>query len=222
MFDGLFVVNDWLDAILLGGFFFGLVFTSFSLAVGALDIGGGHIHGHGSHGHGHGHGHGGHAQDIVANIFNVGTILAFVTWFGGCSYLLRNGAGIPAVISLMGGLAGGIFGGYVVIKVLTWLKDQEGALDERLEQLQGSSGRITSPIRAGGVGEIVYELNGVRQVSAARALEEIAIPRGANVVIVRRERGIAYVEPLHQLSEDEEWERRFAIEANSSRPEAPP
>jgi membrane protein implicated in regulation of membrane protease activity len=219
MFDGLFVVNDWLDAILLGGFFFGLAFTALSLIVGAIDIGGPHVHvGHGNGGHGHpAHGH-----DTNVSIFNVATILAFLTWFGGCAYLIRNGAGLHVVLSLIGGLVAGVVGGYFVLRLLNWIKGQETFMDARYETLEGSMGRVTSPIRAGGVGEIVYEMNGVRQVSAARAPIGIAIPRGANVIVLRRERGIAMVEPWDELPAGDEWERRFALEAAATEQSPPP
>ncbi len=222
MFDGMFVVNDWLDAVLLGGFFFGLIFTALSLLVGAVDIGSGH----GDAGHGDtgssdaGHGDTGQGHDV--NIFNVATLLAFLTWFGGSGYLIRNGAGLHVALSLVGGIAAGLVGGFLVFRLLAWIKGQETYLDARFEQLEGSMGRITSPIRDGGVGEIVYELNGVRQVSAAKAPLGIAIPRGANVLVLRRERGIAFVEPWNELASGEDWEQRFALEPVASEQKSPP
>jgi len=219
MFDGLFVVNDWLDALLLGGFLFGLFFTGLSLLIGAFDVGGAHVQGGSGHG---GHGHAGSGHDLSANIFNIATILAFLTWFGGCAYLFRNGAGFHVVVSLIFGLAAGVAGGYFVLRLLTWIKSQETYLDARFETLEGAMGKITSPIRDGGVGEIVYELNGVRQVSAARAPIGIAIPRGAEVIVLRRERGIAFVEPWHKLEPGEEWEQRFALDTGAAQKWPPP
>ena len=61
--------------------------------------------------------------------------------------------------------------------------------------MPGSIGRVTSPIRANGVGEVVYEQGGVRQVIGARAADGLAIPRGAEVVVLRTIGGIAVVEP---------------------------
>jgi hypothetical protein len=61
--------------------------------------------------------------------------------------------------------------------------------------MPGTIARVTSSIRAGGTGEIVYERRGVRQVSAARSPSGEAIPRGTEVVILKHGSGIAQVEP---------------------------
>ena len=61
--------------------------------------------------------------------------------------------------------------------------------------------RVTSSIRAGGTGEVVYEQAGVRQVSAARAADGRAVPRGAEVVILNGERGVVLVEPAEDFFE---------------------
>jgi len=45
-----------------------------------------------------------------------------------------------------------------------------------------------------GIGEVVYSLGGSRQVDAARSVSGEAIERGTEVVVLRREKGIAYVE----------------------------
>jgi len=222
MFGDVFVVNDALDAIFLILFFFGLAFTSISLLFGAFDLGGsaaGHV-GHGHLGDIQAHGNTDHSTD--ANVFNVATLLAFSTWFGGAAYLLRNGAGLHVIISLLGGLVAGAVGGYLILRLLQWVKGKETFLDARKERLTGSIGRVTSPIRDGGVGEIVYEMNGVRQVSAARAPVGLSITRGSEVIVLRREHGISYVEPWKALEASEDWESRFVLDAKSSGEHSPP
>lgn len=202
----LFVVADALDALLLGSFFFGLIFVVLSLMLGSADIDIGHDHG-GADGGGHIDA-GGHGFHWVAQL-NVGTILAFVTWFGGVAYLLRNAVGVNAVVSLVLGLGGGYLGGAIIFKFMRMLKASESVLDARSERLVGTIARVSSPVRAGGVGEITYEMNGVRQVSAARSSDGRALPRGAEVVVLSRESGIAFVEPWLQETQEAEWERRF-------------
>jgi membrane protein implicated in regulation of membrane protease activity len=64
----------------------------------------------------------------------------------------------------------------------------------------GAIGVLNAPIRADGVGEVVYVLEGLHRSAAARSQDGAPLPRGTNVVIVRRERGIAYVSPLDPLS----------------------
>jgi hypothetical protein len=54
--------------------------------------------------------------------------------------------------------------------------------------------RVSSTIRAGGTGEIVYTLGGTRHVDGARSVTSEALERGTQVVILRIEKGIAYVD----------------------------
>ena len=65
---------------------------------------------------------------------------------------------------------------------------------------------MTSSIRENGTGEVVYVQQGVRQVSAARSVEGVAIPRGAEVVVLRAEKGIVYVDLWDNLIERTERE----------------
>jgi hypothetical protein len=57
----------------------------------------------------------------------------------------------------------------------------------------GVLGRITSPIRAGGTGELLYSQAGTRRCAAARSDDGIAVEKGAEVIVTRYEGGIAYV-----------------------------
>jgi membrane protein implicated in regulation of membrane protease activity len=217
----LFVVSDKLDAFLLGAFFFGLIFSTISLVLGAIEVPGVHFgHGHsGVHGHANGS-HGSHDSDV--NMFNLSTILVFVTWFGGVAYLLRNGFSLPTLAGVAGGIAGGVIGAMIVYRFLRLIKGQETYLDASQERLSGSIARVTTPIRDGGTGEIVYELNGVRQVSAARTAAGTMLPRGTEVIVLKRERGIAFVESARVLDPDIDWERRFELPNGSDGSHAPP
>lgn len=195
----MFTVNDLLDAILLGAFFFGLIFTALSLILGVADLGFDHG-GHEIGADGAGHDHFGH--DSVAPL-SVGTILAFLTWFGGVAYLFRNGFGVAAVLSLIVGVAGGMAGGYAVYWLLKKVKQHEQDRAELEGARPGTLARVTSSIRSGGTGEIVYERHGVRHVASARSATNEPIARGTEVVILRVESGIAYVEPWDRLIEAE-------------------
>jgi hypothetical protein len=78
-----------------------------------------------------------------------------------------------------------------------------GELDPRDFELKGKLARVTSSIRPGGVGEIVYEQSGARMVRAARSSSGQAIPRGTEVVVLRAEGGVGYVAPWTELYGDE-------------------
>lgn len=189
----MFTVNDGVDALLLGMFFFGLLFTLGTLLLGVADLGFGHVHGD----------HGGHDGP---NAINLGVILAFITWFGGIAYLARNGLSIPLLLSLVIGIVGGVLGGMAIFRLLGVVRSKETVLRAEDYRLPGVIARVTSSIRENGTGEVVYVQNGVRQVAAARSAEGGAIPRGAEVVILRAERGIVYVDLWDDLIERKQRE----------------
>jgi hypothetical protein len=187
----MFTVNDALDAIFLGCFFFGLIFSIGSLVFGVADIGGdAEADGDGDLG-----------------LINVSTVLAFVAWFGGFGYLIRNGIGAAAVISLVLAIAGGVAGAAFIWWILRKFKQAEQFLDPKDYELPGTLAQVTSGIRVDGVGEIVYEQQGVRQVSAARSLDGRAIARGTDVVVLRTAGGVAFVQPWEDALADFERDR---------------
>lgn len=187
----MFPINDALDAILLGGFLFGFLFTIGSLILGVADIGadsGGPDHSMGDHGFG--------------NLFNVTSILAFVTWFGGVGYAVRNALDWHWSVSLVAGLAGGVAAGWVVLWFIgAVLRSPDDTLDPKDFERVGLLARVTSSIRADGVGEIVWEQRGARMVTSARAATSEPIGKGTEVLILRVERGMAVVEPFDGLLE---------------------
>ncbi len=194
----MFPINDVLDAILLGCFFFGLIFVALTFLIGS--IGGGGTGGHEIGGHDAGAGH--HGIDLLGYL-NVSAILAFLSFFGGVGYVIRNGLGWFAPIALMIGLVGGIAGGAAV----TWflrkvIAPADKSMDPHDYELPGTLARVTSSIRADGTGEIVYEQQGYRQVSAARGLNGAAVARGVEVVILETRAGIAYIQPWTDLIEE--------------------
>src|SRR5437764_13178479 len=64
----------------------------------------------------------------------------------------------------------------------------------------GAVGTLSAPIRVDAPGEVIYTLEGLRCSAAARSVDGTPLPRGTTVVIVRREQGIAWVEPLDPLA----------------------
>lgn len=179
----MFAVTDTLDAILLGAFLFGLVFSVISLVAGDIGV------------HFHLSGHGGHG-DIGGVPVNASTVLAFIAWFGGVGYLAREGLGWPAAASIVVGVAGGLAGAAVIAAFLVKIiRPHDRALDPEDYRLPGVIARVTSTIRPGGTGEVIYEQAGVRQVSAARAGNGAAIVCGEEVVVLSSRDGIAIVEP---------------------------
>ena len=202
-------VNDTLDAILLGAFLFGLIFTTVSLLLGAADIGLHSFHVDGPQGHHLGHGgHDAHAHGGESvSPFTVGSVLAFLTWFGGVAYLARHAVGMVSVLALVPGIVAGIGGGWLVYRVLRVLSASEGAIDPDAERAAMAFGQVLTPIRAGGTGEIVYQNRGVRQTIPARAVNQDGIPAGAEVVVLQRVGGFALVQRWDGALEDAEARR---------------
>ena len=175
-------VNDWLDAVLLGCFFFGLL-----LSVSLLFIGDGGV-----------------LTDLGVEAgdgngpipINLGVLMAFVAWFGGVGFLARNAGGWPLPVTLAAAIAGGVLGAFVAGRLTAaFVSPKAAVLDPADYRLPGTIARVTSSIRENGVGEVVYEQAGIRQVSAARAAGGTAIPQGAEVVVLETRAGIALVEP---------------------------
>lgn len=188
----MFPVNDLLDAILLGGFLFGVLFTIASLLLGFADVG-------------HGSDSGGNVGgDLISGLFNLTAILAFITWFGGIGYLFRNVAGWNSFFSVVLGLGGGLIAAFAVSWfVIKVLRPGGKELDPHDYDTVGVMAKVTSGIREGGFGEIVYELGGTRQVASAKASTLQSIAFGTEVVVLRVEKGVAVVEPFADLLADE-------------------
>jgi membrane protein implicated in regulation of membrane protease activity len=178
------------SSLFLGCFTFGLLFTVVSGLLGAFN--GGHdLHIPGLHGHGHAGGHGhGHPSP-----FNAGTIAAFLTWFGGAGYLLTRYSGFAALsIAAIASLAGLVGGAMVFLFLARFINPRLTVLAPEDFQVQGVVAKVTSTIRPGGTGEIVYTLGGTRHADGARSETAELLERGTEVVIVRVDKGIAYVD----------------------------
>jgi membrane protein implicated in regulation of membrane protease activity len=165
-----------------------------------------HFHLHVPHGGVHvaGGGHAAGGSGSQMPFVNFGTITAFLAWFGGTGYLLTRYSSLVVagvlVLAFVAGLVGAMIVFWFVAKLL--LKhDRE--LDPADYEKVGVLGRISSPIRAGGTGEIIFSQEGTRQTCGARSENGEALPRGTEVIITRYEHGIAYVRRWEEMAEEE-------------------
>lgn len=182
----------YLICFLLG---FGLSALAFLAGSAHLHLPHLHIH-HGIHvPHG--------AQASQLSWFNFGTLAAFLAWFGGTGYLLERYGHMWFVAALGVALLSGLAAGSVVFWFLARvLMAREAALDPADYDMVGVLGKVSIPIRAGGTGEIIYSQEGTRHVTGARAEQNVAIPKGAEVIVTRYEKGIAYVRPWQDPAEE--------------------
>jgi hypothetical protein len=140
--------------------------------------------------------HSGGGPKVSAHIpwLNMSTLLAFLAWFGGTGYILRTRSHLVALASLGFAMLAGLFAGWLVFRVM--LKLMRGGDSELIEadyRVEGSVGSISVPIRENGTGEVIFSLAGVRRGAGARCEDGKPIEKGAEVVIERYEKGIAYV-----------------------------
>jgi hypothetical protein len=196
-------------SIFIGCFAFGLLFTVATFLLGSLGGTGAHGVGHGpmsgltswhtstpAHGAGTNH----------VSPLSLSTLSAFLTWFGGAGYLLTRYSALAALAVTLAAFVIGLLGGALFFTAIArYIVPRLTVLHPEDFRVQGAVARVTSTIQPDLIGEIVYTLGGTRHADGARSESGELIERGTPVVILRIEKGIAYVEPwarfaaLHQL-----------------------
>jgi len=135
--------------------------------------------------------------------FNPPSIAAFLAWFGGTGYLLTRFSalwvGLALSLSVIAGLVGGAIIFFFLTKIL--MSDQE-FLDPADFVMVGVLGKLSVPIREGGTGELIYSQMGTRRVCGARSEDGSAIVKGAEVVVTRYDKGIAYVQLWEEMANE--------------------
>jgi membrane protein implicated in regulation of membrane protease activity len=179
----------WADFYLIC-FLLGLALSLLSVLTGSALL---HLpHVHVPHVHvPHVHAGGGEAEGVPW--LNFGTMTAFLAWFGGTGYLLERFYAVWFLVALAIAILSGLGGAAIVFWFLAKLAADDVALDPADYDMIGVLGKLSIPIRQGGTGEIVFSQEGVRRVSGARSDDGTAIAKGAEVVVQRYEKGIAYV-----------------------------
>ena len=201
---------NW-EAFYLVCFLLGLLLSAISL-LGGMGHFGGHIHlPHTPHLPGTGHlPHGGaglRAGAGTATIpwWNAFSIMIFLCWFGAAGYLLTRYGSFVALVVLVLAVICGVAGGTILFLFLTRvLMPHERELTADETEVVGVVGRVSSPVRAGGTGEIVYEQLGARRSVPARAEDGEPIQKQEEVYVVRYEKGIAYVRRWEDLPESKD------------------
>jgi membrane protein implicated in regulation of membrane protease activity len=169
-------------------FLLGFLLSAVSVFAGAIHL---------PHFHGHGHGHMGRGS---VSPFNFGTIAAFLCWFGGTGYLLERHSNVWAYLALAISVMSGLGGAALIFWCLWKLNAKEQPLDPADYDMIGVLGKVASPIRRGGTGELIYPRDGARRCAAARSEDGSEIPRDTEVVVTRFEKGIVYVRRWDELS----------------------
>ena len=200
-------------------FLLGLTFSVLTFLAGAvhfhvhlpfhahLPAHGGSVHvghvGHGAHGGGSGAAVKGGSLRGGTHVswFNASTTMAFLAWFGGAGYILTRTSHLVAAASLSLAAVAGLVAGTIVYRFmlkLTYAGDSL-MLDEDY-RIEGCVGTLSLPIRQQGTGEVIFSLGGVRRCAGARSEDGAPVDKGAEVVIERYEKGIAYVKRWEEFT----------------------
>jgi hypothetical protein len=202
--------------VFLGCFVFGIFWSFAAVLLGGFHFG--HhagAAGHGSHVHIHhpvhaGRGsagsrcapgtHGGWLQHFLS----LHTLAIFLAWMGGCGYLMMRHTRFGLVLVLSVSSMVGLGGGAALAFVLRFLHGREFAMEPADYDMVGVLGRISSPIRQGGTGEMIFSRDGGRKLAYVRSETGSPIERDQEVVVTSYKGGIAYVRTWDALTNDYE------------------
>ncbi|MGA7685041.1 MAG: NfeD family protein [Terriglobales bacterium] len=134
--------------------------------------------------------------------FNFITLTAFLAWFGGTGFLITRFAHVWLALGLLLSTGAGLVGSSIVFLFLTRvLISPDENMDAADYEMVGVLGRTSLPIReSGGTGEIIYSQAGTRRTCGARSENGTAIEKGAEVVVTRYEKGLAYVRRWEEMT----------------------
>jgi hypothetical protein len=191
----------------------GLLLTALSLLTGGGRLHAGHLHfsGHGhlaglhpgSHLATHHASAGTHGSGHGISRVNAFTVTAFLCWFGGVGYLLRTHGSFVASLVLLVATISGLAGAFLISWFLTSvLLTHEHILTAEETEMVGVVGRVTGPLRPGATGEILFSQLGTRRSTPARSEDGTPIDRDIEVIVMRYERGVAYVRRWDELTRE--------------------
>ena len=151
------------------------------------------------------HAAGGGASGAEMPFINFGTIAAFLIWFGGAGYLLTRYSTLVVSLVLILAVVVGIVGANIIFWfVVKLLMKHDRELDPADYERVGVLGRIVSPVRQGGTGEMIFSQEGTRHTCGARSEDGAALDKGTEVIITRYEKGIAYVRRWEEMAENQQ------------------
>src|SRR5215470_16247162 len=184
--------------------------VGFSLSVLSFLAGAVHLHlpfkmhlpFHGLHHTAHGGAHADRQGGNHVSWLNASSAMAFLAWFGGTGYLLTRHSRLVGLLIFGVASAAGLAAGWAVFRFMLKLVSsaQDAPMTPEERRVQGSVGTVSMPIREGGTGEIIFPLGGVRRCAGARSEDGKPIEKGAEVVIARYEKGIAYVKRWEEFT----------------------
>jgi membrane protein implicated in regulation of membrane protease activity len=225
-----------METFFLACFAFGLLFTLASVVLGFVGVGIGHGGGHVGHlphlshdahvaahaPHAAGQGHTAHEASPGNSLplLNASSMVGAVTLFGATGYVLTRLGDWAVSAAILGALAMGALGWYLIARFLGLILQGEVEMDPDDYRLVGTVGRVSVRIPAGGTGEVLFEKGGSRRGEAARAVGGEAIPRGSEVVITAYADGFATVQPWGEFLAEHDRRLQESAQASAQQGEA--
>jgi len=159
-----------------------------------------HMGDHAAHAGGVAHGSGARGGGPSISKFNFMTFAAFLAWFGGTGYLLTRYSGIWIWFGFALANLTGLVGSAIVFVVLKNLIARDYNMDPADYDMVGVLGSVASTVRENGTGEMTFTQNGVHRAVPIRSDTGKPIDKGAEVVVTKYEKGIAYVRRWEELA----------------------
>ena len=186
---------------------FYLICFGVGLTLSVLSFAGGFGHFHLGHLHtgnlhvGH-QAHTGHPSSNGISPFNMFTAMSFLCWFGGAGFLLTRYRFAIVQVTFATAVVIGLAGAALIFGFLTRvLLPRERTMLPEDTDMCGVVATVSSELSPNGLGEILFSLDGTRRGAAARSEDGQPIPRNSQVLVMRYERGVAYVRRFDDLDE---------------------
>lgn len=140
--------------------------------------------------------------------FSLSALLIMLTWFGGTGFVFHS-IGLNELVSFIAAFLCGVAGYIGFVLLLNQAQTSQNVATTYFEQeLTGTVAKVSNPIFENSSGEIYLIKNGQKRVIPAKSLQGSLLGLGTQVVIIRMEHGVAYVEEVkHLLSKagKEKW-----------------
>ena len=131
----------------------------------------------------------------------MGTIAAFLAWFGGTGYLITKFYRVWFVSALGAAVVAGSVGGWIVYLFLAKvLMRPHAEMNPADYEMVGVLGTVAGAIRSGGTGEILFSRDGGTACLSCAKRKQYCDRGGEEVVVTRYENGIAYVRRWDDLT----------------------
>ena len=130
-------------------------------------------------------------------------LMVFSLVFGVVGYGVAHWSSVSASMAALWALVASVLaagvGGRLVGRWSTIVPEHD--VDDPRYVLQGHPAQVVQSISATSAGEILFEVESEQRRLPARALDDVAVGVGTEVVIERIENGVAYVEPWVQVEQ---------------------